>query len=364
MDAMLDAPRPVRPGEELDAARLDQYLDQHLPGGTGPIHVEQFPCGFSNLTYLITRGRQELVLRRPPFGNPVKTAHDMGREYRVLSRLCHVYPPAPRPLLYCDEPDVLGAPFYLMERRRGIVLRSATPPRELHSSPDVVRRLVDSFVDQLCRLHALDYEQIGLGDLGKPNGYIERQISGWTERYRKAQTDDWPDMERVAEWLGEHRPPDGRPSLIHNDYKYDNLLLDRDDPTRIVAVFDWEMATIGDPLMDLGTTLAYWIEPTDPPALRQYAFGPTMVTGSLSRRQLVERYAEQSGRAVQNVLFYYSYGLFKLAVIVQQIYVRYVRGHTRDERFGKLNRMVETLASWAINAIETETFSCGGAEST
>ncbi len=355
MDAVLDRARPVRPGEELDVARLEHYLDQHRAGGTGPIQLEQFPCGFSNLTYLVTRGSQELVLRRPPFGNPVKTAHDMGREYRVLSKLCRVYPPAPCPLLYCDAPDVLGAPFYLMERRRGIVLRSATPPRQFHSNPDMVRRLVESFVDQLCRLHALDYQQIALGDLGKPDGYIERQVAGWTDRYRKAQTDDWPDMERVAEWLGGHRPPDGRASLIHNDYKYDNLLLDPNDPTQIVAVFDWEMATVGDPLMDLGTTLAYWIEPTDPPSLRKYAFGPTMVAGSMSRRQLVERYKEQSGRAVENVLFYYCYGLFKLSVIVQQIYVRYVRGHTQDARFGKLNLMVETLASWAVNAIGTET---------
>src|SRR5439155_26326836 len=212
----------------------------------GPLSVEQFPHGHSNLTYLLRRGPSEWVLRRPPFGNQVKTAHDMGREYRVLSKLCTVFPAAPRPYLYCEDESVLGAPFYLMERRSGVVLRKTLPPG-LAIDPPTARQLGLALIDNLARLHSLDYRQIGLGDLGKPDGYVSRQVSGWSNRYVQARTDDVPAMERVARWLGEHLPPESAASLIHNDYKYDNLVLDPADLTRVVAVLDWEMATVGDP---------------------------------------------------------------------------------------------------------------------
>jgi aminoglycoside phosphotransferase (APT) family kinase protein len=345
----------VRAGEELDTAKLESYLRAQLPDAAGPLIVEQFPQGYSNLTYLLRLGGQEMVLRRPPFGTQVKTAHDMGREYRVLSGLHHVYGPAPRPLLFCEDTGVIGAPFYVMERRRGIVLRKTLPPG-LALDAETTRRLCESFIDNLARLHDLDYAAAGLGDVGKPQGYVERQVTGWTKRYRDAQTDDVPAMDHIAAWLVQHRPKESGAALIHNDYKYDNLVLDPDDVTRIVAVLDWEMCTIGDPLMDLGTTLGYWIEATDSTALRSLAFGPTMLPGSLTRRGLMERYAQQTGRDVSDMLFYYCFALLKLAVIVQQIYYRYAKGHTRDERFATLNQAVAVLGQTAVRAAERGRF--------
>ncbi len=346
-----DETDPVRPGEELPPATLADYLRRTL-NVTGPLAVEQFPHGHSNLTYLLRLGDAELVLRRGPFGNQVKSAHDMGREYRVLSRLSAVYPPAPKPLAYCDDPAVLGAPFYVMERRRGLILRAQLPPG-LAIDPPTARRLSTALIDNLADLHALDFRAAGLGDLGRPDGYVARQVSGWAERYARAKTDDVPAVDRVAAWLAGHLPAESGVALIHNDYKYDNLVLDPADPTRVVAVLDWEMATVGDPLMDLGTTLAYWVQADDPPALRRQAMGPTALPGSLTRRELADRYAARTGRDVAGVVFYYAYGLFKVAVIVQQIYARYVRGHTADGRFARLNGLVAVLAEQADRAVDT-----------
>jgi len=316
-----------------------------MPEATGPLTVEQFPHGHSNLTYLLRLGESEWVLRRPPFGNQVKTAHDMGREYRVLSSLGTVFPAAPRPRLYCDDEAILGAPFYVMERRYGIVLRKELPPGMV-IDPPTARRLGTALIDTLALLHSLDYRAAGLGEMGKPQGYVARQVSGWSNRYTAARTDAVPEMERVATWLSEHLPPEAGAAVIHNDYKYDNLIL-APDLTSIVAVLDWEMATIGDPLMDLGTTLGYWVEASDPEPLQRAAFGPTALPGSLTRRELIDRYEERTGRAASGVLFYYCFGLFKIAVIVQQIYARYVRGHTRDVRFAHLNDVVAVLGRQA-----------------
>jgi aminoglycoside phosphotransferase (APT) family kinase protein len=349
MNLPLDTTRPVRPGEELPLAALQAYLHEHLPEFPGPLAVEQFPSGHSNLTYLLRLGDHDLVLRRPPFGNQVKTAHDMGREYRVLSKLCRVYAAAPRPYLYCEDASLLGAPFYVMERRRGVVLRRAA----VELDPPSARRLSAALIDNLAVLHSLDYQAAGLGDLGKPEGYVTRQVTGWTERYAKARTDDVPAMEQLAKWLGEHLPKESGAALIHNDYKYDNLMLDPDDLTRVVAVLDWEMATVGDPLMDLGSTLGYWVEAGDSERMRADAMGPTTLPGSLTRRELADRYAEKTGRDVGNGVFYYCYGLFKLAVIVQQIYARYVRGHTRDERFARMNERVRAMSDQAVRVLET-----------
>jgi aminoglycoside phosphotransferase (APT) family kinase protein len=354
MSAPIDEPRPVRDGEQLDVARLTEYLAAHLPAADGPIAVEQFPHGHSNLTYLIRSGGQEWVLRRPPFGNRVKTAHDMGREYRILSRLCLVYGPAPAPALYCEDESVLGAPFYLMERRQGVILRRSPPP-DRPIPPDLVTKLCETLVDNLALLHGIDYRAAGLDDLGKPQGYVERQVTGWTKRYQDARTDDVPDLERAAVWLAENRPAESAAAtLIHNDFKFDNLVLDPGDLTRVVAVLDWEMATIGDPLMDLGTTLAYWTEQNDPAPLHQFIVGPTTQPGSLSRRDLVERYSKTTGRDVSNMLFCYVCGLFKVAVIAQQIYARYVRGLTHDPRFAAFNNVVAALGSGAVRAIDTQ----------
>ena len=356
MDQWLDAGRPPREGEGLDLEKLEPYLREHLPEVEETLSVEQFPSGFSNLTYLLRAGHFEFVLRRPPFGNRVKTAHDMGREYRVLEKLHKVYPLAPRPYLHCDDESVLGAPFYVMERRRGVILRRNLPPG-LELSPVIAGRLGESFIDNLAALHTLDFEAAGLGGLGKPEGYVERQVTGWAKRYQRVQTDSWAELDQAAAWLHAHMPgvtPEGGASLVHNDYKYDNLVLDPADLTRIVAVLDWEMCTLGDPLMDLGTTLAYWTEAGDHPRWRASGFGPTSLQGSLTRRQLAERYGRQTGFDVSNLTYYFCFGLFKLAVIVQQIYYRFFKGHTRDPRFANLNEMVGLLGRVAAGAIERD----------
>jgi len=349
--SLLDQPQPVRSGEELDAARLTAFLKGRLPEFDGPIEIEQFPKGYSNLTYLVRAGGRELVLRRPPFGANIKTAHDMGREYRILARLIAVYPKVPRPLAFCDDASVLGAPFYLMERIRGVILRAATPTGlELRSN--LMQPLSENFIDNLIALHAIDYRAAGLGDLGKPEGYVTRQVEGWLKRYQNARTDDIPDMTRLARWLVEHKPADSGGCLIHNDYKYDNLVLDPDDLSRIKACLDWEMATIGDPLMDLGSALGYWVDPEDPEEWQRHSFGVTALPGNLNREQLLERYSNHSGRQIGQPVFYYVYGLFKIAVIVQQIYARYRQVLTQDARFGRLIDVVRAASQTACLALE------------
>jgi aminoglycoside phosphotransferase (APT) family kinase protein len=341
----------VRAGEELDVTRLEPYLRQKL-GGDGALAVEQFPQGHSNLTYLLRWGGREMVLRRPPFGNQVKSAHDMGREYRVLSKLCTVYPPAPRPYLYCEDDSVLGVPFYLMERRSGIVLRR-TLPRDMKLDPPLVRRLCAALIDNLADLHALDYKAAGLADLGKPDGYVIRQVTGWINRYQNAKTHDLPAMDRLAPWLVDHMPKESGAAIIHNDYKFDNVMLDPHNLTKIIAVFDWEMATIGDPLMDLGTSLGYWVVADDPPELQESAIGPTAMPGSMTRQELAEHYARRAGRDLYNMLFYYCFGLYKFAVIIQQIYARYARGFTKDERFATFNERVRVISEEGLRAMES-----------
>jgi aminoglycoside phosphotransferase (APT) family kinase protein len=351
MNVVIDTTAPVRSGEELPIDRLEACLKQHFPETPGSLTVEQFPHGHSNLTYLLRLGDLELVMRRPPFGNQVKTAHDMSREFRVLSKLSAVYPPAPKPYFYCEEEGVLGCPFYVMERRRGVVLRRWSAGGT-GVDPEIARPLGLAVVDNLARLHTLDYKAAGLGELGKPDGYIGRQVTGWVNRWGAARTEDQPAVERIGNWLGGHMPKESGAGLIHNDYKYDNLLLDPSDLTKIVAVLDWEMATVGDPLMDLGSTLGYWVEATDPAVFQPVATGPTNVPGSLTRREVVERYAASTGKPVTDVLFYYCYGLYKMAVILQQIYARYFRGHTKDARFAKMNVLVAALGEQAERALE------------
>jgi aminoglycoside phosphotransferase (APT) family kinase protein len=343
-----DETRPVRAGEELDAGSLGAWLDQHL-GGTAPLEIEQFPGGHSNLTYLIRRGGEEYVLRRPPFGSKVKSAHDMGREYRVLSKLAPVYAKAPRPLAHCDDDAVLGAPFYVMERRRGVILRKELP-RGMELPPATARRLCELLVDALAELHAVDYVAAGLGDLGKPAGYIERQVRGWTERYGGSQTDDIAAVTEVAAWLAAHLPAEGAPSLIHNDFKFDNLILSP-DLTSVIGVLDWEMSTIGDPLMDVGTSIGYWVEANDNQPMLMMRFGVTHLPGMMTRAEVAARYTQASGRALGDAVFFYAFGLFKTAVVAQQIYYRYAKGLTQDPRFAAFLHGVRTLAEQAQRAI-------------
>ena len=348
---LFEKAQKTRAGEELDVGKLELYLRQALGEPNGPIEVEQFPQGYSNLTYLVRVGKRELVLRRPPFGAKIKMAHDMAREYRILSHLIGIYPKIPRPFAFCEDESVLGAPFYLMERVKGIILRT-NPPEGLDLTPPLMRRIAESFIDNLAGIHSVDYVAAGLGELGKPEGYITRQVEGWIKRYQNARTDDLPAMERTARWLAENKPTESCGRLIHNDYKYDNLVLDPQDTAQIKAVLDWEMATIGDPLMDLGSTLGYWVDQDDPENWQTQSFGLTTRPGNLNREELVERYAEQSGHPVDNAVFYYAYGLFKIAVIVQQIYARFQHGLTRDARFAGLINLVRAASKTACLATE------------
>ncbi len=347
--AAIDRATAVRAGEMIDVERLEAFLRAHVPDASGPLVVEQFPRGFSNLTYLLRLGERELVLRRPPFGAQVRSGHDVGREYRILSALISVYPKVPRPIACTDDDSIIGAPFYVMERVRGIILRDR-PPEGVTLDAERMRGICEALVDTLVELHAVDYAAAGLGDLGRPEGYVERQVSGWITRYQNARTGEVTDMDSAAAWLKANQPPVSGAALIHNDFKYDNLVLDPNDLTRVIAVLDWEMATIGDPLMDLGTTLGYWVQADDTPELGQ--IGLTARQGNLSRDEVAQRYAAKSGRDVSDILFYYVYGLFKVAVICQQIYFRYRRGFTRDPRFGKLDILVAACARSAVRAIE------------
>ena len=328
----------IREGEELDVQKVGEFLKDSIPGLSGDLVVEQFPSGFSNLTYLIRVGHREMVLRRPPFGRKAKTAHDMGREYRILSALDGVYPYTPKPLLYTEDAGVMGCPFYVMERIPGIILRKELPAG-LDFTPGQGRALCHKLMDVLCELHAIDYKAVGLHDFGKPEGYVRRQVEGWSERYRQARTPDAPTFEGFMKWLAERIPGESsRYSVIHNDYKFDNVVLSLEDPLKIIGVLDWEMATIGDPLMDLGCSLAYWVHPSDSPGVKAASMMVTHMPGLLTRRAMVERYALTSGLALtlEDFEFYYCFGIFRVAVILQQIYYRYYHGQTKDKRFAML----------------------------
>jgi aminoglycoside phosphotransferase (APT) family kinase protein len=348
----LDEADEVRADEGFDPERLRPVLADAFAGAAGAISVRQFRKGHSNLTYLVRVGEREAVLRRAPFGVTVKSAHDMRREFTVLTALQGVYPKAPRPLAFCDDESMIGAKFYLMERVRGVILRSESPPPGLAFTPEYVRATSTELVDTLAQLHAVDVTRAGLASFGRPEGYVERQVKGWTERYFKAKTDELPEVEQVAAWLARNMPRESGVALVHNDYKYDNVVFDPGEPTRIVAVLDWEMSTVGDPLMDLGTSLGYWIDPDDSLEMRGRSYGPSFMPGSLSRVEFVQRYSERSSRAAGDVLFHYVFALFKIAVIVQQLYKRYRDGLTRDPRFATLIEWVRAVSTQATRALE------------
>ena len=346
----IDQPTQIRAGEELDQAKLTAYLSEHLPGFSKITGIKQFPSGYSNLTYFISTPERELVLRRPPFGANIKSAHDMGREYKVLSLLKTPYGKVPEPLVHCESEEVLGAPFYVMERVKGLIFRNM-PPKGLDLTPELMRSISEATVDNLAALHNLDLEKHGLLSFGKPEGYVQRQVEGWTRRYYKAETDTIAAMNTMAEWMPKNMPPDGKPAFIHNDYKYDNLVLDPTQPNNILAVLDWEMATVGDPLMDLGTSLGYWATKEDPEMLQNFSL--TRLPGNLNRKEIVERYAEKTGSDVSNILFYYVYACFKIGVIAQQIYARFKLGYSKDPRFGMLIHLVKACAGNGVKALES-----------
>ena len=347
----VDTPTDIRSGEELDPTAVEAFLKKSIDGLSGALEIKQFPSGFSNLTYFIKVGGREMVLRRPPFGRKAKTAHDMGREYKILSALHPVFPYCPRPLAYTEDERIMGCPFYVMERIQGIILRKDLP-EDLSLSPGNARCLCENMIDLHVQLHSLDYEAIGLSDFGKPKGYVRRQVEGWSRRYRDARTPDVPDFEPVMEWLDANQPADfDQSAIIHNDYKFDNLVLNPENPLEIIGILDWEMATLGDPLMDLGASLAYWINRDDPEEFQLMRMLPTTYEGMMTRRELVDRYAEKSGIDIGSFDFYYCFGLFRLAVIAQQIYYRFYHGQTKDKRFIQLGFAVGILEKAANQVI-------------
>ncbi len=327
---------PVRSGEEIDAVALSRYLRGKVDGDAEGLIVEQFPGGHSNLTYLLRLGACEYVLRRPPVGPVAPKAHDMAREYRVLARVHPVFPPAPQVYLLCEDASIIGVPFFVMERRHGIVLRGGG----YVDAERVSRAFMDCFV----ALHDIDLAAYGLLPLGKPEGFLERQVQGWSDRWRRSKTDDVPDMDRVIVWLAEHMPQPLAPTLVHNDFKLDNLMLATGDPGRVEAVLDWEMTTIGDPLVDVGLSLCYWTFGV--------TGGPDLgIGGWYSRDRFIQEYATRTGRDLSRIDWYEVLGIFKLAVILQQIYFRWNVGQTKDERFASLGARVRKLVEGALERI-------------
>lgn len=350
--ARIDSASAVRQGEELDLGRLVPFLRERIDGLQGEPELSQFPSGYSNLTYLLRFGERELVLRRPPLGRTPKSGHDMHREYAVLRALRRAFPYCPEALVESDDLSILGGPFYVMERLSGIIVRHDLPPG-LELGPEGVRALFDRVVEVHAELHAVDWRAAGLEGFGRPEGYVPRQIAGWSERYRQARTPDVPDFAEVIAWLEGHLPLEsGRAAVIHNDFRLDNLVLDPADPLRVIGVLDWEMATIGDPLMDLGASLAYWVERDDPPALQALRLMPTHLEGAPTRAEVVAHYARCSGLDPGPFTFYLCYGIFRLAGITQQIYYRSFHGQTGDARFQRLGLVVGALEQAARRVIK------------
>jgi aminoglycoside phosphotransferase (APT) family kinase protein len=344
---MLDQPSSIRIGEELNQETLATYLNEHRIAKE--ISIQQFPSGYSNLTYLIKTEEEEYILRRPPFGANIKSAHDMEREFNVLSLLQKAgFTKVPEPILFCADESVMGAKFYLMKRVNGVILRNRVP-KGMTIDPVTFKQLSKSAIDQLVQLHQLDIKSTGLDQLGKPEGYVQRQVEGWTKRYVNAQTDDIAAMNEAAEWMQKNIPTSAKASFIHNDYKYDNLVLNPDNLTEIKAILDWEMATVGDPLMDLGTTLAYWAEANDSDALKP--FNLTWMPGNMTRNEMANYYAEKSQTSIDDIVFYYVFGSFKVGVICQQIYHRYKQGYTQDPRFASLIYVIKACGENARRAI-------------
>ena len=343
---------PVRTGEELNLDALTDYLRGRIEGVEDGITVAQFPSGHSNLTYLLRTKKVgcEYVLRRGPLGPVAPKAHDMAREFRLLQTVHPHFPPAPAVFLLCEDPAALGFVFFLMERRRGLVLRDEVPT-ELRMVPNYPQLVSEAFIDCLIRLHAIDVVETGLVILGKPEGFVERQVVGWTDRWNRAKTDQLPGMDRVIRWLTDRRPTSPAPTVVHNDYKLDNVML-RHSGDSIEVVLDWEMATVGDPLADLGLTLCYWAWAEAPQGRSHAQQALTMRPGWYTRDQIVERYAAQTGRDLSNIGYYEVLGMFKLAVILQQIYYRFRRGQTQDARFQHFDKRVKNVVELASSLVE------------
>ncbi len=339
----------VREGEELNEAALTGYLKGKLEGADGKIEIMQFGGGHANLTYRLKFGDIEYTLRRPPLGPVAASSHDMGREFKILSNLYKVFPAAPRAYLYCEDLEVIGAPFFIMERKNGIVVRGTVPAAYGGGEDSMINRtLSEVLIDTLAELHRVDYKAIGLEDLGKPKGYMMRQVTGWAGRFEKAKTQDIDVFGELVEWLEQKIPASTQTSILHNDYRLDNIMLDSNDPGKLVAVFDWDMGTLGDPLADMGCLLSFWLEQGE-----GGGFGssggvmPTQVDGFMARQEAIERYGEKTGFDIKAMQYYYAFGQFKMAGILQQIFYRYDKGQTKDKRFKFFGMLAELMIRMA-----------------
>lgn len=347
---ILDQAKDVRPGEELDVEIVDEWLKQHLHDLHGTPRVMQYAGGASNWTYCLTYPEQEIILRRAPEGTKAKGAHDMGREYRVQKALQPVYSYVPQMLAHCTDDSIIGSEFYVMEKLTGVIPRK-NMPRGLTLDEPTIRQLCLNVIDCLVELHQVDYQRAGLEQLAKGAGYMQRQIEGWSERYRRAKTWNVPSAKYVMAWLKDNMPTEEKICVIHNDFRFDNVVLNPDNCVEVIGILDWEMATLGDPLMDLGNTLAYWVEQGDDFMAQSSRRQPTHLPGMLTRQQVIEYYCDKMGVSTENFTFYEVYGLFRLAVIVQQIYYRYHHKQTRNPAYKKFWTFVHYLLYRSKKAI-------------
>lgn len=340
----------IREGEQFDQAKVEAYLREHLPGLEGPMEALQFPGGHANLTYLVRFGARELVVRRPPLGPVAPKSHDMAREYRVLSKLAPHFRMAPHVYALCEDASIMGATFVVMERRRGLVMRTEFLP-EFEGEPDARARMSHALIDAMADFHSVDYAAIGLSDLGRPEGYVERQVAGWAGRWERAKNIELPRFDQVHAELVAKMPSSQSSSLVHNDLKFDNVMFDPKSPDRIESFLDWDMTTLGDPLIDLGTLLGYWTQADDPPE-RGSGAALTAQPGFATRAELARRYAERRGIDLAPISWYEAFAMWKNAVVVQQIYIRFVRGQTQDERFGAMGERVPVLVQMAGDILQ------------
>jgi aminoglycoside phosphotransferase (APT) family kinase protein len=335
--------KPVREGEGLDWGALDNHLKGVIANLEGDPEISQFHGGNSNLTYRLKYDNEDLVIRRPPFGTKAKSAHSMIREYRIMNTLKPVYPSVPDTLYYTDDESIIGSEFYVMRKVEGQVIKDTIPPG-WQFTPDDTRRFCRGFWKKLIELHQVDYIAAGLGNFGQPEGYATRQVLGWNGRYERAITPDVGEFADVRDWLVKHIPADsGRYSVLHGDFRIDNVILDNDDPCNVRAVLDWEICALGDPLMDLGNALAYWTEADDPDYLKTLVIQPSGAPGMLSRQEILDFYQRKTGIDTSDFTFYLTLGYWRNTVILQQIYYRYFHGQTQDERFRYFGKFVQHL---------------------
>lgn len=342
----------VKKEEALPLDKLMQYLYENelIVDLKSKIETKRFAGGLSNLTYLLQVENKEYVLRRPPFG-AVKRGHDMEREFKVLSNLHKEFSKIPKVHVFNQDDSVIGSSFYIMDKSNGIIL-NLPEAKQRNIGSNEFKIISTTWLDTFIELHQVDYKAAGLVDLGKPKGYVERQITNWAKQYNKAKTEEIPESENVIQWLMAKQPKEYNYSLIHNDFKYDNMMFKDNTWKEINTVLDWEMCTLGDPLMDLGTSLSYWVTEDDLDPLKKGLASPTILKGNPNRLEIVEMYSKKSGESINNLVFYYVYGLFKLAVIVQQIYFRYHKGFTTDSRFAHMNKHTQLLVTIAWQAIQ------------